>query len=757
MHSDQPGALVARLRARRIAASLFASAIACWLASAPLVFSAESAANASTNSPATAGEPLVNPARGMHPAVLPAVFAAGAVCALVPALLLMRSRRARKTTTTPVKDAQLSNRARYGALLENANDLIQGIALDGKLLYANHAWHDLLDFTDAEMKRLTIFDIVSPDCLESFKTHFLRAAAGAKLRSLVETTFITKFGKRVLVEGSLHSEVVDDRPVAIQGIFRDVTERKRHEDALKQSEERFSRVFAASPIAIAICTIDGGRVLDANDSFRTMLGYDQTGLIGRTDVKLGFWVDTAERERIFQRVKGGAAVRDEHCRLRSTSGNERQALVSAEAIYVNNEQCVLLMMHDNTERLNLEAQLRQAQKMEGIGQLAAGIAHDFNNILTVIQGHVARLRDAGTVALPIRDSVGQVLEAADRAATLTRQLLTFCRKQAFVPRVIDLNGTVKHVSAMLDRLLGENISLELKLTEGIPCVNADSAMLELALINLACNARDAMPQGGHLTVSSAAVMVPPSRAQKQPNAQPGEHICLTVADTGCGMPPEVMQRIFEPFFTTKDVGKGTGLGLATVYGIVEQHHGWIEVTSEVGVGTTFKLFLPKSKEARPQMPIETPVTTTSATSASSAATTHVQRGERETILLVEDEPALRELAKVVLEDCNYRILEAGSGVQALKVWEQHRNEIDMLLTDMVMPEGMSGRDLAEKLQAERPGLKVLYSSGYSPDVIGGQFKLPPNSFFLPKPYLPPKLASAVRECLDHDAPVAAAA
>jgi PAS domain S-box-containing protein len=675
---------------------------------------------------------------------LPALSGLGlGICVTLLAMRLRKGLRSWKRQVAAAvanAPASIESSSRYEALFENANDLILGIALDGKLLYANNAWHDLLDYNEQEMKELTIFDIVSTEEADSFKTSFGRATVGVKIRSL-EATFTSKYGKRVIVEGSLHAELVDDRPASIQAIFRDMTERKRAEAALKQSEERFSRVFAASPIAIAICTLDGGRMLDANESFLAMLGYDRTEIIGRTDLKLGFWSNEADRERIVQKVREGQPVRDEQCKLRPKRDEERQALISAEAINVNHERCVLLIIYDNTERLNLEAQLRQAQKMEGIGQLAAGIAHDFNNILTIIQGHVARLRDSETVAPKVRESVEQVLVAADRAATLTRQLLTFCRKQAMVAKVISLNETVTHVRVMLERILGEDIALEVKLGHSLPNIDADSAMLELALINIACNSRDAMPRGGKLSINTTAVTITEAYLQQQPKAKPGRHVCLTVSDTGCGMAPETLRRIFEPFFTTKDVGKGTGLGLATVYGIIDQHHGWIEVESELNKGTTFRILLPETMKARSNAaPPATPIT---------RETNGTHSSGKETILLVEDEAALRELARVVLEDCKYRILEAGSGVQALKVWEQHKNEIDMLLTDMVMPEGMTGRDLAEKLQAEKPGLRVLYSSGYSPDVVGGHFKLPENSFFLPKPYLPPKLTTAVRECLDN--------
>lgn len=623
---------------------------------------------------------------------------------------------------------------RYKALFENANDLIQGIGLDGKLLYANTAWQEVLDYGDHEIYSLSIFQVINPESLQSFKRSFDRAVVGVKIKN-IETTFVSKYGKRVIVEGSLHCELVEDRPVSIQGIFRDITERKRSESALKQSEERFSRVFAASPIAIVISTLDGGRIQDVNESFLKMLGYTRNEVIGHTATNLGYWARPEDRARIVEKIKAQQSVRDDQCKLRTKNGDVRQALISAELIEINGEPCLLLMIHDNTERLNLEAQLRQAQKMEGFGQLAAGVAHDFNNILTIIQGHASRLRDANGLQPQVGASVEQVTIAADRAANLTRQLLTFCRKQAMLPKVMDINETVTHVSTMLERILGEDIALDAKLGKDLPFISADSGMMELIIINLACNSRDAMPKGGSLLIATSSIDINAAYVQKQPKARSGRHVCLTVKDTGCGMNPETLRRVFEPFFTTKDVGKGTGLGLATVYGIVDQHRGWIEVTSEPGKGTTFNIYLPETDE-------------TNAKPAEHTSQPGIHRG-KETILLVEDELALRELARLVLEDYEYRVLEAGSGVQALKVWEQHKNEIDMLLTDMVMPEGMTGRELAERLQTERPDIKVLYSSGYSPDVVGGCFKLPENSFFLAKPYQPPKLAQAVRECLDN--------
>lgn len=664
----------------------------------------------------------------------------GLCLGLVVATLVFTRKRQGAVKSAPTKKSRSAAKPeanlerRYRALFENANDLIVGAALDGRLLYVNNAWQETLDFNEQEAESLSIFQLIHSESLDAFTQGFRRAAAGMKIKNL-ETTFKSKYGKRVIVEGSLHAEMVDDEPVGIQCIFRDITERKRSASALKQSENRFASVFAASPIAIGIITLEEGKFQDVNDSFLNMLGYERHDVIGTTDLDLGIWANTNDRAQIVQKIQDRQTVRDAQCRLKARKGNFREALVSAELIEVNVERCLLLILHDNTERLSLEAQLRQAQKMEGIGQLAAGVAHDFNNILTIIQGHAGRLRGAEGLPKRIGDSVEQVSIAADRAANLTRQLLTFCRKQAMLPEIMDLNTTVQHVSKMLERTLGEDIHLQVREALNLPAINADSGMMELSIINLACNARDAMPKGGKLTITTSVVDVTADFAKQRPKARVGQHVCLTVTDTGCGMSPETLRRIFEPFFTTKEVGKGTGLGLATVYGIIDQHQGWIDVTSEVGRGTTFKIYLPAVAKAAVQRPAtnDMPI---------------IESGT-ETILLVEDEAALRELARAILEQYDYRVLEAGSGVQALKVWEQHKSEIDMLLTDMVMPEGMTGRDLAERLQAEKPDIKVLYSSGYSPDVVGGYFKLPENSFFLAKPYHPPKLAHAVRECLDH--------
>lgn len=392
-------------------------------------------------------------------------------------------------------------------------------------------------------------------------------------------------------------------------------------------------------------------------------------------------------------------------------------------------------VEDITDRLNLEAQLRQAQKMESVGQLAAGVAHDFNNMLTIIQGHGGMLLAKSAQKPELLDSAQAIYFAAERAASLTRQLLMFSRKNVMQPKLLDLRDVVANMTKMLQRLLGETIRLTFQPPPQMPLVEANVGMIEQVIMNLAVNARDAMPKGGTLTIGTEAAELGPEVVQTHPEGRPGSYVCLRMADTGCGMNMVTLARIFEPFFTTKEVGKGTGLGLATVYGIVKQHNGWIEVASEVGNGSTFTVFFPaktqpvEAREAEAQAALEVP-------------------GGTETILIVEDESVLRDMAHVILQECGYRVLEASSGREALKLWEEHQSAIDLVLTNVVMPEGISGMDLANRLLAAKPSLKLIFVSGYSMDDIDTAFVRKGHATFLQKPYTHFTLAKAVRDCLD---------
>ena len=387
------------------------------------------------------------------------------------------------------------------------------------------------------------------------------------------------------------------------------------------------------------------------------------------------------------------------------------------------------------ERRKLEAQFLQSQKMEAFGQLAGGVAHDFNNILSVIMGYSNLLMEEEDLKAEVKDQLKQIYSAGERAANLTRQLLTFSRKKEMQVSALDLNEIVANTTKMLGRIIGEDVKLQCDFASNLPPIQADEGMMEQVLMNLAVNARDAMSKGGRLTISTERLVTDAAYTRGNPEARPGEFVRLTVRDTGCGMTPEIKSRIFEPFFTTKDVGKGTGLGLATVFGIVKQHQGWLEVESQVGVGTAFKVFLPAG-------PRSSPVAMPGVEEAR-------VRGGTETILLVEDEAALRGMTRIILQRHGYRVLEAASGVEALKVWETHGAEVGLLLTDMIMPDGLTGRELAKQLLVRKPGLKVIYVSGYSVDTEGTTFRMREGVTYLQKPYHPKKLAETVRETLDR--------
>ncbi|MGI8965057.1 MAG: ATP-binding protein, partial [Limisphaerales bacterium] len=361
-------------------------------------------------------------------------------------------------------------------------------------------------------------------------------------------------------------------------------------------------------------------------------------------------------------------------------------------------------------------------------------AHDFNNILTLIQGYSSLLLDEENLNQEFTDSLQQISAASQRASNLTRQLLMFGRKQVMQLQDLDMNEVISNVTKLLRRILGEDIALHFNYSPNLPKVHADSGMMEQVLMNLAVNARDAMPRGGQLTIGTNVVEINSTHVRANPEVRAGQFICLRVSDSGTGIPRDIVSKIFEPFFTTKEVGKGTGLGLATVYGIAKQHQGWIEVLSEIKKGTTFLIFLPINEHPAPGVEAEPP--------------REKVCGGSEKILIVEDEPELRTLVAGILESYGYQVFQAASGPEALPVWSKNSSQIDLLLTDLVMPGNMTGRELAQKLKMEKPSLKVIYTSGYSMETLGKDFVFKRGLNFLPKPYHPLTLVKIVRDCLD---------
>ena len=393
------------------------------------------------------------------------------------------------------------------------------------------------------------------------------------------------------------------------------------------------------------------------------------------------------------------------------------------------------VFRDITQQRKLEAQFRQSQKMEAFGQLASGVAHDFNNILMVIQLQAEFLKVEQNLSLKQIECASEIEKAAQRATDLTRQLLLFCRKQTMQLHDLKLRDVVENITKMLGRTLGEHIHLQFKFSPVPLYIRADAGMIDQILLNLVVNARDAMPKGGKIVIETAAAEFDEISAKQSPQIRPGAFVCLSVSDNGCGIPPEILPRIFEPFFTTKETGKGTGLGLATVFGIVQQHRGWIQVHSEAGRGTAFRVFLPRLvKDSGADAPAAPPASV---------------RGGEETILLVEDDAAVRRTVTAALSRLGYRVLETAAAAEALEVWQQNRDQIQLVLTDLVMPGGMSGKDLGEKLIGQSPKLKVIYSSGYSAEIAGKDFEFQEGFNFLSKPFDAQKLARTVRQRLDH--------
>lgn len=519
-----------------------------------------------------------------------------------------------------------------------------------------------------------------------------------------------------------------------QKLQQEVDERARIQEALRISEERFSTAFRASPMPMAIQSRPEGRFLDANSSFLELTGYTGNQLLQRTGNELHLWENGAATA-----VQSANQIRNQPCALRRGDGATRNAMLWAEPITLGSGQSLLVILEDVTDQLKLETQLRQAQKMEAVGRLAAGIAHEFNNILTVIQGH-AGLLGANLANTPSAESAGRIVQASERAASLTRRLLAFSRKQPLQLKPINFSALVQGIQKMLSQLIGERHELQLDCAANLPSIRADEGNMEQILINFALNARDAMPDGGAIRFSTREVLLDKQAVRRNPDARAGRFVCLTVADSGCGMAPEILGRIFDPFFTTKDVGKGTGLGLSTIHGIVQQHQGWIEVASQLGHGSTFKVFLPVW-EGAPEP----------AVTGKAAEQSVPRRGAGETILLVEDEAAVRGLARVVLERGGYHVFEAADGPQALAVWEKCPVRVNLLVTDLVMPNGVSGGALAKMLRAKDPQLRTIYTSGYSSEVVKGDLPLTQGDNFLRKPYDPAALLKAVKLCLDCNA------
>jgi len=507
---------------------------------------------------------------------------------------------------------------------------------------------------------------------------------------------------------------------------------KADQDRL-EAESKFRIAFHANPESISITALEDGKYLEVNNAFVATMGYERSELIGKTSLELGLWVDTQDRIRMVEKLQRGERVSACEIKGRTKSGRVRDLLLSADPVQVQGQPCILSILRDVTEERLLEQQSQQAQRMEAIGRLAGGVAHDFNNILMIASANVQLLEESKHEPSKIERYAHQILSATNRGAALTRQLLAFGRRQMLNPSILDLNAVVTELWKMLPRLLGEDIDTVLSLDSALGHVSADRGQLEQVIMNLAVNARDAMPQGGKLTVETSNAVIDDSFIRVHGvDIPPGPYVVLAVRDTGVGMSPEVQAQVFDPFFTTKELGKGTGLGLATVYGIVKQSGGYIWVHSEVGSGATFKVYLPR---------VEAKVSVQEA----NLPKERVPAGSG-TILLVEDEVALREVTSEYLRSKGYEVIDAGDGETALRLCRSHKGPIDLLITDVVMP-GSSGPSVAKAVMEARPGVRTIFISGYTDRTLGPEL-LGPNSAFVQKPVSLDVLARKVHSMLN---------
>ena len=628
----------------------------------------------------------------------------------------------------------------YRDFFDNSVEGICQSSPQGQLIDANKAMAEICGYASPSEFRASVVDLASDLYFEpGRRAEFVRILKEHGKARAFESQVKRRDGVPTWIsENARAVHGPGGRLHHYESLVTDVTERKAMERELRRSEERFREMAERISDVFYIASLDTGIWSYVSPAYEKIWGRPLAEVYARP----ALWADAvmpddrakvqAAREQLAQ----GKESRIEYRILRPDGEvrwiDDRSYPIREPAGGIRRAVGVAM---DITPRRQLEEQLLQAQKMEAVGQLAGGLAHDFNNVLTIVIGYARLLLDHGSMPPDAVGPLTQIYSAGTRAANLTRQLLIFSRKEPVDRRAVDLNQIAGEIFDMLRRLIGAHIKLELELAPNACTTDADSGMIEQVLMNLAVNARDAMPKGGTLVISTGLTTIDAATIRKNPQARPGEFAWLTVRDTGCGIPPENLQRVFEPFFTTKSAGHGTGLGLAMAFGIVKQHAGWIEVESTVDVGTCFRILLPA-------VPVEV-----LAPAGRLAKTASAGRGS-ETLLLVEDEASVREFAVAVLRNLGYRVLQACSGVDAMEVWRWHGPRISLLFTDLVMPDGLSGAELATRLRSEKPSLRVILTSGYMNEVNGGEFPTPSGTHFIHKPYKPQALAQAVRDALD---------
>lgn len=622
----------------------------------------------------------------------------------------------------------------FRLISENAADMIAVVDMEGRRIYNSLAYQKVLGYSAEELKKSSGFEQIHPDD----RARVQEAAAEARRTGLgktLEYRIRHKDGTwRVLESTSSVILSTKGEPGRLVIVNRDITERKKTVEALRQSEISFRSMVDEAPYGIYRVGEDG-RFLRVNPALQKMVGYEAPNELLNANLGTEVFRNPVDFERLVELLGSVGEFKDVEVDWKRKDGTP--ITVRCSGRHINDSEgggpYFEAFAEDVTERRVLERQLRMAAKMEAIGRLSGGIAHDFNNLLGVIIGYSQVLRRKLGPENPLYEHAEEVEKAGQRAVSLTRQLLAFSRQQILTPVVLDPNALVSDMEKMLPRLLGEDIVVSIHLDPELGRVKADQGQIEQVVMNLAVNARDAMPGGGKLVIATSNVELDQAYARQHPGAKPGRYVMLAVTDSGMGMSSETLAHIFEPFFTTKEVGKGTGLGLATVYGVVKQSGGYVWVDSELGKGASFQIFLPRIEE-------------TVAPTVAGPLQIENLRGT-ETVLLVEDADALRKLARSFLLEHGFQVLAASNGEEAVEVARNHAGPIHLLLTDVVMP-GMNGKALADRLLAKSPKLKVVYISGYTDSFIAGHGVLEEGTHLLHKPFTEDALIRKIREVLD---------
>jgi PAS domain S-box-containing protein len=643
----------------------------------------------------------------------------------------------RKRAEADLKESE----AHYQDLVETSQDLIWQCDTGGRYTYLNPAWEEVFGYTLAEMIGKPFSDFQAPDVAARDAAAFARLLDGGSLKSF-ETVHIGKDGNAIHLVFNAKAVVGSDGQVqGTRGTAYDITERKRGELALRQEQLFSQALLDGLPGIFYLYTYPGLRLVRWNRNHETQLGFGPGELRGRHIMD---WhaPEVHEAVRLAVEVvmeKGQNVIESE---LLTRDGGAIPFLVTGVRFELSGERFLLGVGIDITnlkraeaEREKLQAQLTQAQKMESVGRLAGGVAHDFNNMLGVILGHTELAMDKLDPSQPLYTHLLEVRKAAERSADLTRQLLAFARKQTIAPKVLDLNDTVESMLKMLRRLIGEDIHLAWMPGANLFPVKVDPSQIDQILANLCVNARDAIKGVGKITIETQDITFDEAYCAVHTDFIPGEYVLLAVSDDGCGMDKETQSHLFEPFFTTKGMGQGTGLGLATVYGIVRQNNGFINVYSEPGHGTRFAIYLPRHAELKVSLTEQAPARET--------------KHGSETILLVEDEPTILRMTEMMLERLGYKVLSADRPGKAMSLAREYSGRIDLLMTDVVMP-GMNGRDLAANLLSIYPDIKCLFMSGYTANVIAHHGVLEEGVQFIQKPFSIKDLAAKVRETLDGE-------